>query len=157
MVPTLNFDRLRSILVATVRHLPERRTRAKWIYALGDAVLGAFAVCFVQSPSFLAHQRAMQRRQGQNNAPSLFGIDQVPSAPQIRNLLARSRPSNWRRPSGGSSSSCATAIIWRGIKVTSAAGYAPWRAHSTSVPSRFIVRHVRCEWSMIARTTATRW
>ncbi len=77
---------------------------AKWIYTLGDAVLGAFAVCFVQSPSFLAHQRAMQRRKGQNNAPSLFGIDRFPSAPQIRKLLARS-PSNWRRPSGGASSS----------------------------------------------------
>ena len=87
MASTLNFDRLRSILVATVSHLPDRRTRPNWIYELGDAVLGAFAVFFVQSPSFLAHQRDMQRSKGQNNAQSLFGIDQVPSDPQIRNLL----------------------------------------------------------------------
>jgi hypothetical protein len=78
---------LRSILVATVSRLPDPRTRPNWIYELGDAVLGAFAVFFVQSPSFLAHQRDMQRRQGQNNAASLFGLDQVPSDPQIRNLL----------------------------------------------------------------------
>ncbi len=117
MVPTLNFDRLRSILVATVRHLPERRTRAKWIYALGDAVLGAFAVCFVQSPSFLAHQRAMQRRKGQNNAPSLFGIDQVPALHRFATcwpdparatgaaLLAGLRAVARRRLSGGVSRS----------------------------------------------------
>jgi len=87
MAPTLNFDRLRSILVATVSHLPDRRTRPNRIYELADAALGAFAVFFVQSPSFLAHQRDMQRSQGQNNAQSLFGLDQVPSDPQIRNLL----------------------------------------------------------------------
>jgi hypothetical protein len=87
MAPTLNFDRLRSILVATVSQLPDRRTRPNRIYELADAALGAFAVFFVQSPSFLAHQRDMQRSQGQNNAQSLFGLDQVPSDPQIRNLL----------------------------------------------------------------------
>ena len=142
MVPTLNFDRLRSILVATVSHLPDRRTRPNWIYELGDAVLGAFAVFFVQSPSFLAHQRDMQRSKGQNNAQSLFGIDQVPAIHRFATCWTRSRPSNWRRPCGGCSSSSATAIIWRSIKATSAAGYAPWMAHSTSVPSRFI-RHYR--------------
>ena len=87
MVSTLNFDRLRSILIATAAHLPDRRTRPNRIYAIADAVLGAFAVFFVQSPSFLAHQRDMQRSQGQNNTESLFGLDQVPSDPQIRNLL----------------------------------------------------------------------
>jgi hypothetical protein len=29
----------------------------------------------------------MQRRKGQNNAQSLFDIEQVPTDPQIRNLL----------------------------------------------------------------------
>jgi hypothetical protein len=87
MAPTLSFDRLRSILVATVTHLPDRRTRAQPIYAMADAALGAFAVFFMQSASFLAHQRDMQRTKGQNNAASLFGLDQVPSDPQIRNLL----------------------------------------------------------------------
>lgn len=61
--------------------------RDRSICHIADAALGAFAVFFVQSPSFLAHQRNMQRRQRQNNAESLFGIDQVPSDPQIRNLL----------------------------------------------------------------------
>jgi hypothetical protein len=87
MAAMLSFDRLRSILVATVTHLPDQRTRPNRIYEMADAALGAFAVFFVQSPSFLAHQQDMQRRTGQNNAQSLFGLDQVPSDPQIRNLL----------------------------------------------------------------------
>jgi hypothetical protein len=98
MTPTLCFDRLRSILVATARFLPDHRTRANWIYEMADAALGAFAVFFMQSPSFLAHQRDMQRTQGQNNAQSLFGIDQVPSDPQIRNLLDPIAPEHLAPP-----------------------------------------------------------
>ena len=78
MAPTLSFDRLRSILVATVTHLPDRRTRPAPVYEMADVALGAFAVFFMQSASFLAHQRDMQRTKGQNNAASLFGLDQVP-------------------------------------------------------------------------------
>ena len=57
MGQTLSFDRLRSILVATVTHLPDRRTGPQTTYEMADAALGAFAVFFMQSPSFLAHQR----------------------------------------------------------------------------------------------------
>jgi len=84
---TLSFDRLRSILVTTVTRLPDYRTGPQRIYEMADAALGAFAVFFTQSPSFLAYQRDMQRRKGRNNAQSLFGVDRVPTEPQIRNLL----------------------------------------------------------------------
>jgi len=87
MSKTLHFDRLRSILVAAVTQLPDLRRRPNPKYAMADAALGAFAVFFMQAPSFLAHQRDMQRHKGQNNAASLFGLDEVPSDPQIRNLL----------------------------------------------------------------------
>jgi hypothetical protein len=42
---------------------------------------------FSQSPSFLSYQQAMQQAQGHNNAKSLFGIENIPSDAQIRNLL----------------------------------------------------------------------
>jgi hypothetical protein len=98
MAPTLSFDCLRSILVATVTQLPDYRTRPNTVYEIADAALGAFAVFFMQSASFLAHQRDMQRTQGQNNAQSLFGIDQVPSDPQIRNLLDPIAPEHMAMP-----------------------------------------------------------
>lgn len=98
MSKTLDFDRLRSILVATVTQLPDRRRRPNPKYTMADAALGAFAVFFMQSPSFLAHQRDMQRLKGQNNASSLFGLDEVPSDPQIRNLLDPVPPEHLAAP-----------------------------------------------------------
>jgi hypothetical protein len=98
MASTLSFDRLRSILVATVTQLPDHRTQPNRIYEMADAALGTFAVFFVQSPSFLAHQLDMQRVRGQNNAQSLFGIDQVPSDGQIRNLLDPIAPEHLAPP-----------------------------------------------------------
>jgi hypothetical protein len=98
MAGTLSFDRLRSILVATVTHLPDHRTGLHRLYEIADAALGAFAVFFTQSPSFLAYQRDMQRRTGRNNAQSLFGIEQVPTDPQIRNLLDPIAPEHLAAP-----------------------------------------------------------
>jgi len=48
-------------------------------YALRDACLSAFGVFFTQSPSFLAYQREMRLRKGQDNAQSLFGVQEIPS------------------------------------------------------------------------------
>ena len=56
-------------------------------YEMSDAALSAFAIFFTQSPSFLDSQVRMQKLQGKNNAASLFGVHQIPSDNQIRNLL----------------------------------------------------------------------
>jgi hypothetical protein len=98
MAAKLSFDRLRSTLVATVTQLPDYRTRPNTIYEVADAALAAFAVFFMQSASFLAYQRDMQRTHGHNNAQSLFGVDQVPSDPHIRNLLDPIAPEHLAGP-----------------------------------------------------------
>ena len=56
-------------------------------YSLSDAILAAFSMFFMQSESFLEHQRQMQSRCGQDNAQTLFGLGQIPTTPQIRNIL----------------------------------------------------------------------
>lgn len=56
-------------------------------YAMEDAALAAFSIFFTQSPSFLDSQVRMQKQLGKNNALSLFGVHQIPSDNQIRNLL----------------------------------------------------------------------
>ncbi|MFN3742874.1 MAG: ISNCY family transposase, partial [Anaerolineales bacterium] len=58
-------------------------------YELADVALSAFAVFFTQSPSFLAYQRSLQVRQGRCNLESIFGVGEVPSDNQIRNVLDR--------------------------------------------------------------------
>jgi len=63
--------------------VPEHRQGENTKYEIADAGLASFGVFFMQSPSFLAHQRDMQRRKGENNANSLFEVEQIPSDGQI--------------------------------------------------------------------------
>jgi hypothetical protein len=74
------------------------RTGKNSQYTMCDVASSAFGVFFVQSPSFLAYQRDMQRREGRNNAHSLFGVERIPSDPQIRNLLDPVAPDHLREP-----------------------------------------------------------
>jgi hypothetical protein len=68
--------------------LPDsRRASNATQFEMIDAGLSAFSVFFTQSPSFLDWQIRMQETTGKNNASSLFGVHQIPSAAQIRNLL----------------------------------------------------------------------
>jgi hypothetical protein len=68
--------------------LPDgRRESNATKFQMVDAALSAFSVFFTQSPSFLDWQTRMQQAQGKNNAQSLFGIHQIPSDAQIRNML----------------------------------------------------------------------
>jgi len=69
-------------------NLPDtRRPNNHTKYAVSDGVLAGFAVFFMQSSSFLAHQRLLQSKKGRSNARSLFQVEEIPSDPQIRNLL----------------------------------------------------------------------
>lgn len=70
-----------------LEQLPDVRRGNNTQYEVADAALSALSVFFMQSPSFLAHQRDMQRHHGENNVRSLFGAYQIPSDNQIRNLL----------------------------------------------------------------------
>ncbi|MFZ4397522.1 MAG: ISNCY family transposase [Kiritimatiellia bacterium] len=72
----------------TFRGLPDvRKGGNNQRYTLEDAALGAFAVFFTQSPSFLDYQVRMRKQRGGDNAKSLFGIERIPCDQQIRNLL----------------------------------------------------------------------
>lgn len=94
----LTFKQVLGILNTTFNGLPDHRTGQNSRYTMRDAALSAFGVFFTQSPSFLAYQRAMQRGQGHNNAGSVFGVKEIPSDAQIRNLLDPVAASEWRAP-----------------------------------------------------------
>jgi len=82
-----HFDELVGELRAVCAALPDRRTGKNTSYTMEDFALSAFAVFFTQSPSFLAHQRAMQTARGQNNAQSFFALEAIPCDNQIRQVL----------------------------------------------------------------------
>jgi hypothetical protein len=85
-------------LRCSLEAVPEHRTGHNTRYEIADASLGAFSVFYLQSPSFLAYQQQMRQRQGQDNAKSLFGIEEIPSDGQIRNLLDPIDPGLLREP-----------------------------------------------------------
>lgn len=81
------FDTLVGSFRQRLSSLPDKRTGKNTRYGMEDAALSAFSVFFTQTPSFLAYQRKMADSKGKNNAQSLFGVHQIPSDNQIRNLL----------------------------------------------------------------------
>ena len=77
-----------SALRGVFDQLPDARARSNnQRYVVTDAALSGFSVFFTQSPSFLDYQIRMQQQQASNNAQTLFGVHQIPSDNQIRNIL----------------------------------------------------------------------
>lgn len=85
---TLSFGVLLGYLhqAITQIHDPRQASNGRR-YSLSDAILAAFSVFFMQCESFLEHQRQMQSRRGKDNAQTLFGLVQIPTMPQMRNIL----------------------------------------------------------------------
>lgn len=84
----LSPDKIMQHFQESWRKLPDyRKANNNTKYEIADAALSAYSVFFMQSPSFLAHQRDMQQRKGKDNAATLFGVSKIPSDNQIRNLL----------------------------------------------------------------------
>ena len=84
----LSPDKIMQHFQESWRKLPDyRQPNNNTKYEIVDAALAAYSVFFMQSPSFLAHQRDMQQRKGKDNAATLFGMSKIPSDNQIRNLL----------------------------------------------------------------------
>src|SRR5215211_229767 len=83
-------DRLIGSLRGCCHSLPDLRQGGDVRYTMADIGLSAFSLFFLQSPSFLAHQRRLEEGQGRSNCQTLFGLDRIPSDNHIRAL--RSAP-----------------------------------------------------------------
>ena len=69
--------------------LPDKRTGKNCQYTMSDIILGAFAIFFLQCPSFLARQKAMQQQRGRSNTTALFSMERTPCDNHIRDMLLR--------------------------------------------------------------------
>jgi hypothetical protein len=86
--PPLNFEVLLGYLRKGIETLTDpRKPSNAQRYTLMDIVLGAFSAFFMQSESFLEYQRQLRSRRGRDNAQTLFGIFNIPTVAQIRNVL----------------------------------------------------------------------
>ena len=75
-----------------LERFPDKRRGINTTYDIGDVGMAAFSVFFMQSPSFLAHQRHFEQGHGRSNCASLFGIAKIPSDNHIRDLLDPATP-----------------------------------------------------------------
>ena len=75
-----------------LRDVPRQAPGMNATYSFADIGLAAFSVFFMQSPSFLAHQRHLQEGHGRSNCEALFGISQIPCDNHIRDMLDPADP-----------------------------------------------------------------
>ena len=85
-----HLERLR----ACFARLPDPRHGRNRRYAMADVGMAALSVCLMQSPSFLAHQRALATQGRRSNAHTLFGLARIPCDNHIRQLLDGAPPAH---------------------------------------------------------------
>jgi hypothetical protein len=88
----LSFEALINSLKKAMEQFPDKRKGKNTRYDLLDAGAGAFSVFFTQSPSFLNHQKMLEKRYGLSNAKTLFGMRNIPTDNHIRDLLDEASP-----------------------------------------------------------------
>ena len=71
---------------------PDKRSGMNTTYCMGNIGMSPFSVFFMQSPSFLAHQRQFEEGHGRSNCANLFGIVKIPSDNHIRDMLNPASP-----------------------------------------------------------------
>ncbi len=81
---------LESLLVglrAVCTTFPDARQWRPDNLPIADIGMAAFSLFFMQSESFLSHQRRMEQGRNGSNCKTLFGIERIPSDNHIRDLL----------------------------------------------------------------------
>src|ERR1700728_2584782 len=79
-------------LKAVCTTFPDGRKGRGGNIEIADFGLAAFSMFFLQSGSFLAYQRALEKGQGRSNGRTLFGIGRIPSDNYIRDRLDEADP-----------------------------------------------------------------
>jgi hypothetical protein len=88
-------------LIRTLREtcacLPDKRTGSNARYTMADIGMAAFSVFFMQSPSFLAHQRRLQEGagHGRSNCQTLLEMSGIPCDNHIRAMLDPVEPQHF--------------------------------------------------------------
>jgi hypothetical protein len=84
---SLTLEAMVDFLATTFRVLEDARAVDQLTYPLHDTLLSGFALMFFQHPSLLQFQRAMKQKRRRCNLESIFGVHDVPSDTQMREIL----------------------------------------------------------------------
>jgi hypothetical protein len=84
---SLTFDAVRCLLSRTFDQMPDRRAPERVRYSMHDTLVSAYAMFFFQFPSLLNYQQVMKQQRGRCNLETLFGVRELPSDTQMRDVL----------------------------------------------------------------------
>lgn len=71
---------------------PDKRRGTNTTYRIADFGMAAFSAFFMQSPSFLDHQRRLENEHARSNCQTLFDLPKIPTDNQIRDMLDPAEP-----------------------------------------------------------------
>jgi len=93
---SLTLEALVDLLATTFSEVEDPRAADQLSYPLHDTLLSGFALMFFQHPSLLPFQRAMQQKRRRCNLETIFGVHEVPSDTQRREILDGVEPESLR-------------------------------------------------------------
>jgi hypothetical protein len=94
---SLTFEAFLDTLSQTFAGIEDSRQPQRINFSLHDALMTAFAMFFFQHPSLLQFQIAMKQRRGRCNLESIFGVRQLPSQTQLRDIIDAADSASIRR------------------------------------------------------------
>ena len=83
---------LLSSLRRCLEGFPDKRRGTNTTYRIADFGMAAFSAFFMQSASFLDHQRRLENGHARSNCQTLFDIPKIPTDNQIRDMLDPAQP-----------------------------------------------------------------
>lgn len=94
---SLTLEAIVELLATTFGAVEDARAAEHLSYALPDTLMSGFAMMFFQHPSLLQFQRAMEKKRQRCNLQTIFGVKDVPSDTQMREILDAVKPEPVRR------------------------------------------------------------
>ena len=84
---SLTLEAIVDLLATTFGAVADARAVEQLRYPLQDTLMSGFAMMFFQHASLLQFQRAMEQKRGRCNLQTIFGVHEVPSDTQMREIL----------------------------------------------------------------------
>jgi hypothetical protein len=93
---SLTLEAIVDLLATTFGAVDDPRAPTQLNYPLHDTLMSGFAMMFFQHPSLLQFQRAMEQKRRRCNLQTIFGVSEVPSDTQLREILDGVEPESLR-------------------------------------------------------------
>src|SRR4029453_7879548 len=84
---SLTLEAIVELLRTPFNAVVDNRVAEQCRYVLADTLMSGFAMMFFQHPSLLQFQRAMAKKRQRCNLHTIFGVREIPSDTQMREIL----------------------------------------------------------------------